>query len=292
MSRFKKEGKELVSKVIAGDDLKEAVKKAVSLIGGFGKAAIKGEEVVVKPNFNTNDAFPGSSDPEFVKAVIELLYEHGAKKVILAESSCFHSSSKKQMAHVIPVAEGAKAEVAILSEKNDWKPVKVDGKCMKTFNVSETYLRAKKTVWLPCMKTHKQAMFTLSLKLPMGMIKGTDRMKMHLCRLQEKIADMNLAVPAPDLIIMDARKCFFTGGPSHGKVGEPDLIIASGDRVAIDVEAIKVIQEFKGNKLAHKSPWDFRQIKTAIANKIGNVRSEKDYKVIFADTIPKKKKAF
>jgi uncharacterized protein (DUF362 family) len=285
MSIFMKNGKELVSKVLARDNLKSSIKKAVNLIGGFTKFVEKGDTIFVKPNFNTNDTYPGSSDLEFVRAVIELLYDAGAKKVVLAESSCFHTNSRKMMAHMLPVAQKARADVVILDEINDWQPVDVKGRYMKRFNVSKTYLDAKKTVWLPCMKTHRQAKFTLSLKLPIGMVRGTDRMKMHLYNLERKIADMNLAVPAPGLIIMDARKCFITGGPEKGTAREPNLIMASGDRVAIDVEAVKVIQQFPGNNIWKKSPWEFKQIKTAVENGIGNVKSEKDYSVLFADTI-------
>jgi len=290
MSNLTKGGRELVSKIIVGKDLKDSIKKAVNLIGGFAKVIEKGDTVIVKPNFNTNDTFPGSSDPSFVKCVIELLYDAGAKKVILAESSCFHTNSRKMMSSIIPIAQKAGAEVVIVDEINDWHAVEVNGKNMKKLNVARIYSeKPKKTkfVWLPCMKTHKQARFTLSLKLPMGMLKGTDRMKMHVLGLQTRIADLNLAVVAPDLIIMDGRKCFITGGPCKGDVREPSLIMASGDRIAIDVEAVKVIQEFEGNSLGLRSPWDFTQIRNAVANKIGKVKKEEDYKVVYSDTISK-----
>ena len=287
MSSFTKNGRELVSKVIAGDNLKESVKKAVSLIGGFVKFVEKGDTIFIKPNFNTNDTYPGSSNPEFIKAVAELIYEAGAKKVIIAESSCFYMKTCMMMSHFLPIAKKAKADIILLDEKKDWQLVEVNGRKMKKFHVSKTYLDAQKTVWLPCMKTHKQARFTLSLKLPMGMLKGSDRQMMHLLGLEDKLADLNLAVPAPNLIVMDARKCFITGGPAKGTVREPNLIMASGDRVAIDVEAIKVIQEFPGNKLGKKNPWEFKQITGAVENEIGNVKSEKDYLVLFGSMIKK-----
>ena len=110
MSSFTKNGKELVSKVIAGDDLKASVKKAVILLGGFMKFVEKGDTIVVKPNFNTNDTYPGSSDPEFIKAVAELLYEAGARKVIIAESSCFYMKTCMMMSHFLPIAKKAKAK--------------------------------------------------------------------------------------------------------------------------------------------------------------------------------------
>lgn len=287
MSIFTKNGKELVSKVYAGNNLKQSVKKAVDLVGGFKKFVEKGDTIFVKPNFNTNDTYPGSSDPEFIKAVVELIYEAGAKKVIIAESSCFYMKTCKMMSHFLPIAQKCKADIILLDEKNEWQLVEINGRKMKKVHIAKTYIDAKKTVWLPCMKTHKQARFTLSLKLPMGMVKGSDRMKMHVSGLEEKLADLNLAIPAPKLIIMDGRKCFITGGPAKGTVREPNLIMASGDRIALDVEAIKVIEEFPGNTLGKKSPWEFKQIKGAIANNIGNVKSEKDYSVLFADTLKK-----
>jgi uncharacterized protein (DUF362 family) len=57
------------------------------LIGGFNMMIKKGDQVLLKPNFNSADLPPASSDPRFLKAMVELLYEYGAGKVILGESS-------------------------------------------------------------------------------------------------------------------------------------------------------------------------------------------------------------
>lgn len=92
---FKENGKALVSKISKIHNLKESILKSVNLIGGFSKIVEKGDEILLKPNFNTADAPPGSSDPDFVKAVIELLYEHGAARVILGESSMLRLSTLK-----------------------------------------------------------------------------------------------------------------------------------------------------------------------------------------------------
>lgn len=267
--------KPIVSKIKVGNDLKSAVKKAAGNLSQF-----KGEEVLIKPNYNTNDPFPASTDPEFLKVIIELLYSVGAKKVIVAESCRFFSDSRKQMEHVIPIAEKAGVEFVLLTEKNDWKKVKVNGKYLKSISMSETFLKAKKQVWLPCLKTHFLGKFTMSLKLPIGMLNPKTKLKLHNGNLERRIADLHLVLKAPDLIIMDARKCFITGGPTSGIVREPNLILSSTDRIAIDVEGIKVIQSFEGNSLVGKDPWELLQIKTAVENNIGSVKSEKDYKLI------------
>ena len=72
-----------VSKVKAKKNLKASILEAVNLLGGFGRFVNKGEVVLLKPNFNTADPFPASTDISFLKAVTELIYDCEAKIVWL-----------------------------------------------------------------------------------------------------------------------------------------------------------------------------------------------------------------
>jgi len=276
---FKREGKVLVSKVASnGQDLKGKILKAVDLIGGFSKVVEKGDKILLKPNFNTGDAPPGSSDPDFVKAVIELLYEHGASKVILGESSMFSLSTRNVLEDtgMLRKAEEARAEIAPFDE-GKWVKVSTGGKYLRTVSLPENALAAKKLVYVCCMKTHRWAKFTLSLKLAVGFMKPSERMLLHARNLEEKIADLNLVVH-PSLIIMDGRKCFINGGPACGELRNPNVVLASGDRIATDVEAIKVIKSFEGSNL-EADPWNYTQIRRAVELEIG-VKKEDEYNVV------------
>jgi uncharacterized protein (DUF362 family) len=91
---FTRSGHPLVSKVVYDGSLKESIALAVSLIGGMNKVIRKGDIVLLKPNYNTADPLPGSGDPEFIKAVIELLYQAGASKVVLGERTAFCTAAK------------------------------------------------------------------------------------------------------------------------------------------------------------------------------------------------------
>jgi uncharacterized protein (DUF362 family) len=276
---FKREGKVLVSKVASnGQDLKGKILKAVDLIGGFSKVVEKGDKILLKPNFNTGNAPPGSSDPDFVKAVIELLYEHGASKVILGESSMFSLSTRNVLEDtgMLRKAEEAGAEIAPFDE-GKWVKVSTGGKYLRTVSLPERALAAKKLVYVCCMKTHRWAKFTLSLKLAVGFMKPSERMLLHARNLEEKIADLNLVVH-PDLIIMDGRKCFISGGPACGELRNPNVVLASGDRIATDVEAINVIKSFEGSNL-EADPWNYTQIHRAVELEIG-VKKEDEYKVV------------
>lgn len=44
-----------------------------------------------------------------------------------------------------------------------------------------------------------------------------------------------------DLIVMDAVKAFVNGGPERGKIVEPNLLLASKDRVAIDAVGVAIL---------------------------------------------------
>jgi hypothetical protein len=84
---FTQDGKVLISKIETTGDLKVDILKAVDLIGGFSKVISNGDRVLLKPNYNSSDPPPASSDPQFLKAIVELLLESGAGKVIVGESS-------------------------------------------------------------------------------------------------------------------------------------------------------------------------------------------------------------
>ena len=270
--------KALISKTTPTNDLKTSILKSVSLIGGFTKTIEKGDAVWLKPNFNTGDVPPGSSDTDFVKTVIELLVENGAAQVIVGESSMMSASTMKvfRETSMLRKAEEAGAEVVFFDE-GKWVKVETGGKYLRKVSLPEEALDAKKLVYVCCMKTHKWAKFTLSLKLAVGFMKPSERTLLHLKHIEEKIADLNLVVH-PNLVIMDGRVCFINGGPACGEKRSPNVILASGDRVAIDVEAIKTIQSYEGNSLPD-NPWNYTQIRRAAQLGIG-VKSEAEYTVV------------
>jgi len=272
---------EKVSIVKAEINLKESILEAVKLIGGFENFIKRGEVVLLKPNLNTADPFPAYSDPIFLKAVVELVYDFGAKLVIIGDSSTMSLNTRKVMEE-LKIFELEKMKnpprIYIFDEARWLKKIIPQGKYLKSVQITEFLDRVDKLILLPNLKTHAYAQFTGSLKLGVGFLKPLERVGLHLKNLQEKVAELNTLFN-PNLIIMDARKCFIKGGPAEGEVGQPGLILASGDRIAIDVEGIKIIQKFEGNSLAGINPWNLPQIKRAVELHLG-VKSKEDYQVI------------
>lgn len=270
-----------VAKVKFKENLKESILKAVNLIGGFERFIKKGEVVLIKPNFNTGDPPPASTDLEFLKAVVELVYQQEPKLVMVGESSTMSLNTRKIMEQrgVFELEKMDPPARVYVFEEWSWKKREIkNGKYLKNVSLTEILERADKVILLPCLKTHKYAQYTGALKLAVGFMKPVERLKLHLFHLQEKIAELNTLFHA-DLIIMDARKCFIKGGPAEGELREPNFILASDDRVAVDVEGIKIIQSFPGSSLFKINPWELPQIKRARELSLG-VKGEQDYQIL------------
>ena len=247
------------------DDLKSVVVAVVSDLGGFAKFIKAGDKVLIKPNVNTADPFPASSDPLFIRAVVELVLEAGAGQIIVGDSSTFSQNTRKNFTKLnLFDLEKIDSKIKVISfDDGRWiKKEVVGGKFLKSISVPEILDSVDKIIFLPCVKTHFIAKFTGALKLGVGLMEPRERLMFHAQHTEEKVAEFNL-VFRPDLIIMDGRKCFISGGPSKGELREPKVILASTSRVAIDLEEVKIIQSFPGNNLANVSPEDLIQIKHA-----------------------------
>jgi len=144
--------------------------------------------------------------------------------------------------------------------------------------IGEPALALGALVLAPCLKTHRFARFTASMKLLMGFLKRQDRIKMHLRRLEYKIADL-ASFFHPSLIVMDARKCFVTGGPASGDVESPNVILAGDNMLVIDVVGVKIIQSYNADNRLKCSVWELPQIRHAVELGLGP-RSDEDIRIV------------
>ncbi|KPJ54525.1 MAG: hypothetical protein AMJ37_00535 [Dehalococcoidia bacterium DG_18] len=275
---FCKDGMALVSKVQVEHDLVSSITRSMELIGGLEKVISPGDRVMVKPNFNSADPYPGSTDLDFLKAVVRLLVEAGAK-VIVGESAggIWRPTNKVlEKAGVLRLLTEMGVEVTAFEDRsNDWVRVKIEGEYLHEVTVPRSAYEVDRMVYLPCMKTHRLARFSLSLKLAVGFMHPGERRALHLRNLEHKVAELSL-VWQPDLIIMDGRRAFVSGGPENGELVEPGVIMTSGDLVAIDVEALKILASYKAKNRLMPNPLDSPQIATALRHGLGS----KEYQVI------------
>jgi len=273
-------GKALVARVGAGGNIKESVEKCMALLGGLGEAISRGDKVLVKPNFNSPDPFPGSTDLAFLRAVVELLLEAGAT-VTIGESAggiWRPTSNVFRELGLFELARSLNVELIAFEDRvNDWVRVKVDGDYLSLVTVPRSVYKADKIVYLPCMKTHNLAGFSGALKLTVGFMHPGERRALHAGHLGQKVAEISLCWQ-PHLIVMDGRKAFVSGGPDKGQLVEPGILLASADLVAIDVEAMKIILSYGARNKLSPVPWRSSQIVTALRHGLGS--REGDYIVV------------
>jgi uncharacterized protein (DUF362 family) len=273
-------GRFLVSKVVATSDLNSSIQQAVNLIGGLDKIIEPGDKVTIKPNLNTADPYPASSDPAFIKALGEVILDAGAAKLEIIDSSTMRVSTRgvAEKIGLDVVADDLDADLIFLDE-HEWVKVKFPrGKYLKSGSIGKPLLDIQKLVLAPCLKTHFLAGFTGSMKGFVGWIKHSQRIRMHAHKLQPKIADL-ASYFKPDLIVMDARTCFVTGGPASGTCASTGVILAGGDMVSVDVEGVRIIQCCDAKNKIGMDVWEIPQIKHAVELGIGAM-SDSDIEVV------------
>ena len=238
------------------------------------------DRVLLKPNFNTADPFPASTDMGFLSAVIEVIKQYNPKEIIVGESCTYFLKTEKVCAEKGISDLVKKYGITYVNfDQDKWVTKKVEGgKYFKSVKVTEWLDKVDKIILLPCLKTHFLAAYTGALKIAVGFQKPNQRMILHANHLQERVAEL-ASVFKPDLVIMDGRKCFVTKGPSEGRIENPNILMASTDRIAIDIEGIKIINSYDADNMLPDNPWDLAQIKRAVELNIG-VKSESEYEVI------------
>ena len=288
---YVQDGRALVSKVQAdGRDLKEAIRASVDLIGGFQRVLKPGDWVFIKPNFNSPDPAPAATDVQFLAAVIQLLREAGVREIALGDRSGWPSLPTSDVMEKLGVFAMAKdlGVEAIPFDDEPWMDVRMGSEAQwwKKVAMPQALKRFDKFIYLPCLKTHRLAGFTGSLKLNVGLTHTAEMPHLHadfrLGRVQEPmyLKMLEFCLPAgPDLIIMDARKAFVTGGPISGELVEPGIVMASGDRIAIDVEGVRILQQYPRDNHLQVPVWDMPLIRRAVELGLG-VASEAEYRVV------------
>ena len=260
-----------VAMVRRGDGL-EAVSRAIEMAGGFDFIR-PGESVLIKPAMNSSQPFPATTDPAVVSLVVEMCAGKGASRIVVADKPFFlkSASSVFERTGIGPAARRAGAEVVPL-DKAEWRDVRLPEATSwgGEFTISAVVQEFDHVVYLPTVRTHKIANFTMSLKNSVGLLAPFSCMRMHVSRsLPERIAEINLAV-RPSFYVLDGRKVFVKGGPDKGLEREPGIVFAGKDPVACDVLGLALLKSLGTEEDVQRlSVWDQRMIKRAVEVGLG-----------------------
>jgi len=269
-------------------DRNDGVRRAISLLESN---PIKGKEVTLKPNFNTADPAPGSTNNDTLRALVSTLYEMSAKRIILAERSGPPDTREvMEKKGILKLAREMGFDVINLQElgPEGWVHLEPeDSHWEHGFHFARAYLEAESIVQTCCLKTHAYGgHFTLSLKNSVGMVPRTGypyMSELHRSPYQRQmIAEINTAYK-PDLILLDGVDAFVKGGPDQGTRVKADVILAGNDRVAIDAVGVAILRLFGTTPEVSKGLiFDQDQIARAVELGLG-VRSPTQIQLVTGD---------
>jgi uncharacterized protein (DUF362 family) len=244
-----------------------------SSIDALGINSVKNKNVLIKPNFNTADNTPGSTHNDTLVALIEKIWEMGAKSVSLGERSYPRTKEVMEQKGVPPLME--KLDVRIIDfddlDQNDWVEFKPkDSHWQNGFRIARPIIEAECLISTCCLKTHQYGgIFTMSLKNSVGVVPtrrhGYGYMsELHSSPHQRKlIAEIN-APFKPDLVVLDGIDAFIDGGPATGTLAKGNVFLASADRVAIDAVGVAVLKSLGSNgQIMNTRVFDQEQIARA-----------------------------
>jgi uncharacterized protein (DUF362 family) len=228
---------------VRGGQVEKAVRCAIASLGPLPKPFQPGACVLIKPNLvGAFDWRTGATtNPAVVEAIAQWAWEAGAGDVVIGDGSGHgqHTSDALRMNVYEEMARRCRARLVDLNADAVEVPCP-RGKVLKSLPISRTALEADWLISVPVLKTHFQAVATLSLKNMKGILSWSGKRKLHFVGLHQAIVDLN-TVMAPHLIVVDGTVGHEGLGPVTGEPVGMNLILAGTNRVAVDAVCCRVM---------------------------------------------------
>lgn len=254
-------------------DRATGVPRAIELLATNPAA---GRDVLLKPNFNTADDFPGSTHNDTLKHLILALRRMGASNITVADRSGPADTAEVLRSKGVDLLCGELGAGLIDFETlapDGWARIKPEQSHWRNgFDVARPVLEAGCVVCTCCLKTHGYgAVFTMSLKLSVGVTHKRNMSELHSSGLhmRKMIAEINQAY-SPSLILLDGIEAFVDRGPMTGHRKRADVILAGTDRIAIDAVGLAVLKQLGSNSaIMNTKIFEQEQVSRAVELGLG-----------------------
>jgi uncharacterized protein (DUF362 family) len=224
------------------------VRRAVDAMGGMKRFVSRGDVVVVKPNIGW-DRMPihaANTNPDVVGAVVQLAFEAGAKKVVVADGSCNDPNRCFQRSGIWRKAYSLGAEV-VLPAEHRFRTTRMKGEVLDEWPIFTTLVDADKVINVPVAKHHNLAKYTAAMKNWYGVLGGR-RNRLHQ-NIDVSIADLATFM-RPSLVVVDAMRVLMRNGPQGGNIDDTKVmntVFATVDQVAADAFGATLIGQHRDN---------------------------------------------
>jgi uncharacterized protein (DUF362 family) len=244
---FTRNGKALVV-MVHGKEPRAMLEAGLSLLGGIERLAIKDKRVLIKPNVLNDRPPPSTTSPGVVEAVVERVRQSDAGQVTVADGSGIIRlpTADNLVATGIQAAARRAGATVLALEEQPWVWVEpAQARVIPRYYLSQPVYESDILINVPVIKTHRFAEYSCSLKNIVGAVHPRYRPSVTFLsgNWHERIAELNLAVH-PQLTIADGTTVMIAGGPTSGTHAAADLLVLSGDRVALDIIALGLLRAY------------------------------------------------
>ena len=244
---YTQNGKSLLS-IVKGTpetNVETMVREAVDAIGGMNRIVSSGTRVVVKPAI-LNDQSYVAPDPRVVAEVVRLAINAGGSVVVAECSGGGDTEYCMRQQGITSAVQAAGATVRYLNTESQIQIAVPNGVTLHDVKTFPTIYDCDVLISVPRLKSHGRPTptVTISLKNMMGVIPLSEMDRFHNIGLSQCIADVN-TVMKPSLTVVDATYAMARSGPYGGDPIEMDMIMASGDPVAIDLIGAQKLMELE-----------------------------------------------
>jgi uncharacterized protein (DUF362 family) len=272
----------------------DAVKNSARAATDFSWLS-RGDSVFIKPALNSGNPYPATTNPVGIRAMVELLKEKGAGKIIVGDMSGIEhvklsknklKGSSRELMNKCGMAKAACQAGAELyfPEEEGWnaffeeEPID-SAHWNKGIMMPKILEETDHIILMPRCGRHILLGSTLGMKNAVGYWRTDSRLEYHkyASTIQEKTADANTVKTLRDkqrLVLTVGTKILTTFGPDKGFVAAPEtgLVMASENIVAHDMVSLAWLLKNKfdmseEDKEDSRDPYK-KQIIVSAANRV------------------------
>jgi uncharacterized protein (DUF362 family) len=236
---------------VEGKDFHVRLEAALEALGGLTKLIPADSNVLIKPNFNAAEVYPGISRVSSIKAIISEIRGLTSGIIRVGDVGYDPASVVYNYLNLYPEVESVGGVVSEFKEsyrvrREEWSPLKPD------FEVYASVYDAPIILNLCNIKRHRWARYTCAIKNNVGAVPAavTTSTREHLHYDGEFKNDI-IAIASfvnPELNIVDAKSILTKNGPfvAWGEPVEVNKLIVCGDMVATDAYCLRLLEQHDG----------------------------------------------
>ena len=230
----------------ASEAVLDGLRQAMAPFGGMSGIVHPGDRVLLKVNLlapaRPEEAV--TTHPEVVRAVIRLVREAGASRILVGDGPGVGSTAENMRACGIQaICDEEGAETAVFQETSVFE--NLQNAIGKRLELTSHLKEVDVVITLPKLKTHVQMGYSGALKNQYGLIPGTQKAQYHF-RLQDRdlLSDLMIDINRTarmKLAVMDAIVGMEGPGPHGGKPRQIGALVVGTDLAAVDVVGCSLI---------------------------------------------------